>query len=81
MPRCVRVTKRQRLKIINRAGVSIRVTLGPFTIRIRPGAEGISINHSDLILRLGFMLCACQTVTPGRRCGYKTNREDVRIFV
>jgi hypothetical protein len=39
-PRCVQVTKRQRLKIINRTGVSIRVTLGPFTIRLRPGAEG-----------------------------------------
>src|SRR5262245_34832817 len=41
MPRCVQVTKRQRLKIINRAGVSIRVTHGPFTIRIHPGAAGI----------------------------------------
>jgi len=41
MPRCVQVTKRQRLKIINRAGVPIRVTLGPITIRIRPGAEGV----------------------------------------
>ena len=41
MPRCVQVTKRQRLKTINRAGGAIRVTLGPFTIRIRPGAEGI----------------------------------------
>ena len=39
-PRCARVTKSQRLKIINRTGKPIRVTLGPFSIKLRRGAEG-----------------------------------------
>ncbi len=39
-PRCLKVTREQRLKVINGTAASVQIQLGPFTLELQPGTEG-----------------------------------------
>jgi hypothetical protein len=40
-PRCLKVTGQQRLKVVNRTNAAVRAQLGPFSVEVQPGAEGV----------------------------------------